>query len=318
VSQVFNVQYDFLFKVILIGDEEAMKEGLVTAVTSNYDTSTDYKQTIGVNFAISSLFLDDYTIKIQIWDILCGERVKYLRPLYFRGASGCIMVIKSIEEAQNYLNEIKTYCGRIIPIFFVLVSDDPIESRLNENLPMVHINRVTNGSEGIEWLASAMLSCRYNKTSNQSALYIMAPEEIRETIYNLRHMQQNSEKARLRKLREQRALQIEILSETLKEMNLPLVEDSVEILTSDALFTVNILNGKVQVSPLKCDECQNLCKRQGKLCIIEASNGWAEDLDDSSLLILSKIYALLSNALPKHVQIQIKKILHCPNYTPIH
>ncbi|HUY01370.1 MAG TPA: hypothetical protein VMV49_17545 [Candidatus Deferrimicrobium sp.] len=322
MSQAFNIQYDFLFKVILIGDEETMKGGLVSAFTNPYDNTMDYKQTIGVNFGISSIFLDDYTIKIQIWDILGGEKGKAVRPCYFRGASGCIMVIRNLEEAQTYLKEVRTYCARNIPIFFVYVGDNPFESQLHECLNMEHLQRVTNGSEGIEWLAGAMLSCRHIKNTPKAVFYPVAPIEIREAINTLHQMQLKSESMRLQKVREKRALQLALLEGTLDEMNLTIVDDCVEILTSYALFSINILTGKVQLFPLKCDECQKsqegFChKRRGNLCIIEASNGWSDDLDSYSLLILSKIYAIISNKLPKHVQNQIKTVLYCSRFSPI-
>ncbi|NVM54638.1 MAG: hypothetical protein HWN66_13115 [Candidatus Helarchaeota archaeon] len=309
-----QTHYDYLFKVILIGAEEDVKSGLLWAFTGNSDIISDYKQTIGVNFGINSVYFDENVVKLQIWDVSFAPRVKYLRPLYFRGASGCIMVIKSLKEAETIVEEIKTNCSHAIPIFFILINDEPLNSQWSEYLTQMDIEIVPNGFTGIEWLAETMLSCRRTKDTNFAALYSIGTDEIQETLNELHQTQVRSEMERLEIIRNRRAEQIDLLKETLEIMELPLVGDSVQIFSSDAFFEINTLTGNVVVSPLKCDQCKKSCKKQGRLCIIPATDGWSEDLDRNSLLILSTIYALINNQLPNHIKNQIKNILRCTGY----
>lgn len=309
-----NLRYDFLFKVILVGEEEQTKTGLLWAFTGNCDTISDYKRTIGVNFGITSVYLDDNIIKLQIWDILCNSRVKYLRPLYFKGASGCIMVIRNIQEAKNYFDEIENCCHKAIPILFVYINDEPNAPQLNEFLSKFNIETITNGVQGIEWLAEAMLTSRKSNGTNFAGLYSIGNTEIQEVLDTLRQSQLHIERERLETIRQQRAIQIELIKGCLTDIGLSVEEDSVQILSSEALFVINILNGNVSVFPLKCEQCQKTCKKEGHLCIVKDSEGWSSDLDSDSLLILSKIYALLNNKLPPHITNQIKTILQCPNY----
>jgi len=310
-----NLHYDFLFKVILVGEEEQTKTGLLWAFTGNYDTISDYKRTIGVNFGITSVFLDDNIIKLQIWDILCNSRVKYLRPLYFKGASGCIMVIRNIEEAKAYFEEIENCCHKIIPVLFVIINDEPNTPQLNEFLSRFNIETISNGVQGIEWLAEAMLSSRKSNGTNVAGLYSIGNAEIQEVLQTLRQSQLYIERKRLDSIRRQRILQIELLKNYLTEMGLSIEEDSVQVLSSEALFVINILDGNVSVFPLKCEQCQKTCKKEGHLCVIKDSEGWSGELDSESLLILSKIYALINNQLPPHIINQIKTITQCPNYS---
>ncbi|MDD1779238.1 MAG: hypothetical protein LUQ65_13815 [Candidatus Helarchaeota archaeon] len=317
-----SLHYDFLFKVILVGEEEPTKTGLLWAFTGtgNCDTLPDYKRTIGVNFGITSVYLDQDIVKLQIWDILCNSRVKYLRPLYFKGASGCILVIRSLQEAKAYLEEIQNCCHKIIPILFVYINDEPIPAQLDEFLSGLNIEPVTSGFQGVEWLAEAMLSSRKITETNRAAIYHVGNNEIQNVLETLRQSQLRIEKNRLETIRKQRSIQIELLKDYLTEMGLSVEHDAIQILRSEALFTVNILDGNVSVIPLKCDQCQKYqttCKKEWHLCIIKESDGWSDDLDSDSLLILSKVYALLSNKLPPHVLNQINNILHCPDYRTV-
>lgn len=65
-------QYDFLFKVVLIGDSGVGKSNLLSRFTRN-EFNLESKSTIGVEFATRSIQADDKIIKAQIWDtgILC-------------------------------------------------------------------------------------------------------------------------------------------------------------------------------------------------------------------------------------------------------
>ncbi|KAG6777183.1 hypothetical protein POTOM_016999 [Populus tomentosa] len=59
--------YDYLFKVVLIGDSGVGKSNLLSRFTRN-EFSLESKSTIGVEFATRSLNVDSKVIKAQIWD----------------------------------------------------------------------------------------------------------------------------------------------------------------------------------------------------------------------------------------------------------
>ncbi|CAN6552113.1 unnamed protein product [Malus baccata var. baccata] len=66
--------YDYLFKVVLIGDSGVGKSNLLSRFTRN-EFSLESKSTIGVEFATRSLDVDGKVIKAQIWDIAGQERI---------------------------------------------------------------------------------------------------------------------------------------------------------------------------------------------------------------------------------------------------
>ncbi|MHA1264059.1 MAG: hypothetical protein ACTSRS_02390 [Candidatus Helarchaeota archaeon] len=309
-----SFHYDYLFKVVLLGIEEDVKSGLLWAFTGNTNVIYGYKQVIGVNFGINSIISDQNCIKMQIWDISYEDRMRYLRPQYFKGASGAIVILHDLQNLKTYEKEIRMNCGKIIPLFILYLSDTTAHIRSFLENSQRTIEVVHSGLDGLHWLANVMLTHRTHSDTPPIAIYSIASTEIQDAIQSLYEEQQRSELERLEHLRLKRAKQIEFIKEYLKLMNVPFSNDIVQIFSSKALFEINILTGDVRVFPLQCDQCNKACKKRGnnRLCIVPASTGWSTDLDNNSLLILSSIYAIINNQLPLHVTKQIRQIIRCP------
>ena len=77
--------YDYLFKVVLIGDSGVGKSNLLSRFTKN-EFNLESKSTIGVEFATRTLKVDEKVIKAQIWDTAGQERFLFffLRSLVFK------------------------------------------------------------------------------------------------------------------------------------------------------------------------------------------------------------------------------------------
>ncbi|RWW58267.1 hypothetical protein BHE74_00034893 [Ensete ventricosum] len=65
--------YNYLFKVVLIGDSGVGKSNLISRFTRN-EFSNESKSTIGVEFATRSIRIDGKVVKGQIWDTAGQER----------------------------------------------------------------------------------------------------------------------------------------------------------------------------------------------------------------------------------------------------
>jgi small GTP-binding protein len=74
--------YDYLFKVVLIGDSGVGKSNLLSRFTRN-EFSLESKSTIGVEFATRSIRVDDKVVKAQIWDTAGQERFSPISCLAF-------------------------------------------------------------------------------------------------------------------------------------------------------------------------------------------------------------------------------------------
>ena len=87
----YRGMYDATYKVVLFGDNNTGKEVLTQRFLTNLFKS-DTKMTIGIDFEVKSLEIDDKKIKLQIWDFGGEERFRFLLPTYVRGASGALFI----------------------------------------------------------------------------------------------------------------------------------------------------------------------------------------------------------------------------------
>ncbi|MHA2361040.1 MAG: Rab family GTPase, partial [Candidatus Thorarchaeota archaeon] len=88
--------YDYLFKVVVLGEGAVGKTAIVTRFSHGF-FRTDYKTTIGSQFAVKNIDVDSQdrerrTVKLQIWDVAGQSRFQILRPMYYRGSSGGVLV----------------------------------------------------------------------------------------------------------------------------------------------------------------------------------------------------------------------------------
>lgn len=105
-----QAEYDYLFKLLLIGDSGVGKSCLLLRFAD--DTYTEsYISTIGVDFKIRTIELDGKTIKLQIWDTAGQERFRTITSSYYRGAHG-IIVVYDITDAESF-NNVKQWLSEI-------------------------------------------------------------------------------------------------------------------------------------------------------------------------------------------------------------
>ncbi|CAL9071779.1 unnamed protein product [Musa textilis] len=137
--------YDYLFKVVLIGDSGVGKSNLLSRFTRN-EFSLESKSTIGVEFATRTIRVDEKVVKAQIWDTAGQERfglsilpdmiymvlpmykacasynscfsvkIRYraITSAYYRGAVGALVVYDmtrhvTFENIERWLKELREH-----------------------------------------------------------------------------------------------------------------------------------------------------------------------------------------------------------------
>jgi len=116
-------EYDYLYKVVLIGDSGVGKSNLLSRFTRN-EFNLETKSTIGVEFATRSIQTEGKTIKAQIWDTAGQERYRAITSAYYRGAVGALLVYDiskqvTFKNVERWLQELRENADRNIVIMLV-------------------------------------------------------------------------------------------------------------------------------------------------------------------------------------------------------
>ncbi|GKB16609.1 Ras-related protein Rab11C, partial [Tanacetum coccineum] len=103
--------YDYLLKIVLIGDSGVGKSNILSRFTRN-EFYLESKATIGVEFATRTLQVEGKTIKAQIWDTAGQERYRAITSAYYRGAVGALLVYDitkrpTFDNVQRWLRELR-------------------------------------------------------------------------------------------------------------------------------------------------------------------------------------------------------------------
>lgn len=115
--------YDFLFKIVLIGDSSVGKTNIFTKYL-NDEFDPDSKATVGVEFGTKNFKIEEKIIKVQIWDTAGQERYRSITNAYYKGAKGCLLVYDitnktSFENIDRWLSELKNNSEENISIILV-------------------------------------------------------------------------------------------------------------------------------------------------------------------------------------------------------
>jgi Ras-related protein Rab-1A len=106
-DQGARTNYDYLFKVSLIGDSGTGKTSVLLRLTDNTFTENT-SSTIGVDFKIVSVKYKKKQAKVQIWDTCGSERFKSLTTSFIKTCGVFVMIFdlsdkKSFESISYWL-----------------------------------------------------------------------------------------------------------------------------------------------------------------------------------------------------------------------
>ena len=103
-----NHKYDHLFKLLIIGESGVGKTCLLLRFTDDSFTA-NHLTTIGIDFKIKIINLENKMIKLQIWDTAGQERFRTITKTYYKGAHGIILTYDVTDETsfKNIKNWIK-------------------------------------------------------------------------------------------------------------------------------------------------------------------------------------------------------------------
>ncbi|XP_046809107.1 ras-related protein Rab-43 [Lucilia cuprina] len=115
--------FDFLFKVVLIGDAGTGK----TCIVERFKTGNFIERhgnTIGVDFSMKTINIEGKLVKLQIWDTAGQERFRTITQSYYRSANGVILVYditsrESFSNLQKWIEEVRRYTASSVMLIVV-------------------------------------------------------------------------------------------------------------------------------------------------------------------------------------------------------
>ncbi len=130
-------EYDYLFKCVAVGDGGVGKTAITVRFSKGFFTE-DYKMTIGVDFHVKTIIIDTpqgpIRTKLQIWDTGGQERFSSIRPMYYRGSLGALLVFdvtnyESFEHLPMWIEEVRANVKNEIPLLLVGNKSDLVDQR---------------------------------------------------------------------------------------------------------------------------------------------------------------------------------------------
>ncbi|KAG8549057.1 hypothetical protein GDO81_022923 [Engystomops pustulosus] len=125
--------FDFLFKIILIGDSNVGKTCVVQRFQSG-EFSDKHQNTIGVDFTVKSLNINGKKVKVQVWDTAGQERFRNITQSYYRSAQGAIIAYditrrQTFESVPHWIHEVEKYGAANLMLMLIGNKSDLVENR---------------------------------------------------------------------------------------------------------------------------------------------------------------------------------------------
>lgn len=116
-------EFSYQLRYILVGDIAVGKSCIMLQFSSG-QFRKDHEITIGVEFAIKTIEIENKIIKLQIWDTAGAEAFHSVTRSYYKGAA-CAFLVYDITKKETFnnvtkwLKEVKNNCDKEICIILV-------------------------------------------------------------------------------------------------------------------------------------------------------------------------------------------------------
>ena len=184
MSLTKNKDYDYIFKLVLIGDTCVGKSCILVRFSDDI-FDDNYVTTIGVDFRFKTMVVKNKVVKIQIWDTAGQERYRSITTAYYRGAAAIIICCdctnrESFDNIKNWIEEISKYTDNdsVDKIVFLnkcdlneerCIKKEEIEQSEKENgIKILEVSAKTGEGidAGFEYIINKLIDKNTQKDSN--------------------------------------------------------------------------------------------------------------------------------------------------------
>ena len=188
MSLTKNKDYDYIFKLVLIGDTCVGKSCILVRFSDDI-FDDNYVTTIGVDFRFKTMVVKNKVVKIQIWDTAGQERYRSITTAYYRGAATIIICCdctnkESFNNIKNWVEEIGKYTDKdaVDKMVFMnkcdlteerCIKKDEIDKFEKENgIKVLEVSAKTGEGidKGFEYIIEKLIDKNDNKNSNTLTL----------------------------------------------------------------------------------------------------------------------------------------------------
>ena len=112
-----------LIKLLILGESAVGKSCLLLRFAEG-KFNESFLTTIGIDFKVRHIVIDDAKVKLQIWDTAGQEKFRTITKAYYRGANGILLVFDltsrdSFTKIRGWMTSINEAIGGSVDIFLV-------------------------------------------------------------------------------------------------------------------------------------------------------------------------------------------------------
>lgn len=173
------MSFDRTFKIIVFGDAGTGKTTLTHRFLTNLFLP-NATSSIGVDFQLKMVEIEDKIIKLQVWDFAGEERFRFLFPTYLKGASGGIFMYDltnyaSLAHVDDWFYIIKKEkAAEKFPVVFVGGKTDLTHLKEVSTKKAMNVAKIKH--------AEAYIECSSKTGENVSRVFQILAQRILENV----------------------------------------------------------------------------------------------------------------------------------------
>ncbi|OPJ73746.1 hypothetical protein AV530_013213 [Patagioenas fasciata monilis] len=171
---------DRIFKVVFVGNSGVGKSSFIHRFC--YDRFlAELNATIGIDYQVKSLMVDNTQVALQLWDTAGQERFRSITKQYFRKADGILVMYDITAECsfmavRNWMSSVQEGINDGAVVFLLGNKMDAVQ-RETRNVPKVEGERLAKEYKAVFYECSAMTGYNITESMLHMARLLTAQED---------------------------------------------------------------------------------------------------------------------------------------------